>query len=95
MLFNSEKARSLMKEFNERMEIFSVNPEIAIRRNLALTKPQPRPEYRNVFFLNMEKYGFDKSVKKKLWKRFLKNRVKDFLKKVIPRGIAAIIMKDI
>ena len=95
MLFNSEKTRSLMKELNERMEIYSIDPEIAIRRNLALTKPQPRPEYRNVFFSNMERYGFDKSIKKKLWRRFLKNRVKDFLKKVLPRSIAAKIMKDI
>ena len=95
VLFNSSKSKGIRKELEKNMVLISINAEEAIPFNRALSEPQERPENRDRFFSSMEKIGYFKTIERAFPKRFLKFRLKNFLKKVLPYAVAKKIMKNI
>lgn len=95
ILVNSNKAENLLPSLHEEMEIVAIDAMEAIPFNQSLSCPQKRPAYRDVFFEVMERKGFDKSIQQKFPYRFAKFRVKNLLRKILPREIAVKIMKNI
>lgn len=80
MLVNSDKARDLLVKLKQDLYYEKIDPQEAIPYNLALVKPQPRPETRGNFFEIMEKSGFDKAVKSLMKKYYFKCNVKRMIK---------------
>lgn len=95
VLFNSRKAKNLLEDLKEDMVLIPIDKEEAVPYNRALTRPQDRPEIRDRFFSSMEKIGYLKTIERAFPKRFLKFRIKNILKKVLPRAVAVKIMKNI
>lgn len=95
VLFNSPKSKAIRKELEKNMVLVPINAEEAIPFNLALSRPQDRPEVRDRFFSSMERIGYFKTIERAFPKRFMKFRLKNFLKKVLPHAIAKKIMRNI
>lgn len=95
VLFNSPKAKDLRKLLEKDLVLTPIDLQEAVPFNRALSRPQDRPEVRDRFFSSMEKIGYYKTIERAFPKRFIKFRLKNFLKKVLPHAIAKKIMKNI
>lgn len=90
LLCNSEKAKTLLSELMNDLEITSIDPQEAIPYNNALTKPNDRPHNRELFF-NMVDSGadFNKIISRLYWRL----KVKAFIKRALgPNVVEAIKM---
>lgn len=95
VLINSPKAKAILPDLQQDMVLIPIDPQEAVPFNRALTAPQDRPEIRERFYSSMEKIGYLKTIERAFPKRFLKFRIKNILKKILPRVVAAKIMKNI
>jgi coenzyme F420-reducing hydrogenase beta subunit len=94
ILANSNKAKAMIPELSTRMRLVPANKEEAISHNRALTAPQKRPELRNTFFTMVDKYGYDGTIERIFRKRFIKYRVKNCIKKLLPQKLVTKILKN-
>lgn len=94
ILANSIKAKEILPKLAKDMEIIPIDAGEAIPYNEALVKPQIRPAYRDTFFKILKRDGYQKSIQRKYPYRFIKLRIKNLLRFILPRKILVKIMKN-
>lgn len=94
VLVNSEKAKKILCEIEDTAQFYRIDKNDAIAKNLALVKPQPRPEIRDRFFDIMNKKGYVGAIEKIMRKRFVKYKVKKIIGKVLPYKIGKKLLKN-
>lgn len=87
MLVNTNKARTILPDLYDVMNIEEIEPMEAIPYNKAFEKPNSRPDERGLFFELLDKKGFDKAVKNINGRYYRNIMIKKFLKKVLPSKI--------
>ena len=76
MTVNTEKARALMPELHETMEISSIDPSIAVAHNRSFQRPNNIPPQRDEFFRLLSEMDYDAAIKKLLPKTVMKANIK-------------------
>lgn len=79
MLCNSQKARDILPALSDTLVMTEIDPQAAIPFNLALVKPNARPQQRDTFFQQLETREYDQIIKGIFWKLYLKKSVKKAL----------------
>ena len=87
LLVNTDKAKSILLDLYDVMNIEEIDPMEAIPYNRAFEKPNSRPKERSSFFELLEKKGFDGAVKNINYRYYRNIMIKKFLKKMLPNGI--------
>lgn len=82
LLLNTKNAEKIMPDLMNCLHVEEIDPNVAIRYNLAFKKPNKRPEERSEFFSIMDKYGFDKAVKFVNKRYYLREYIKLILRTV-------------
>lgn len=79
ILANSNRAKQIVTELTDSIEIKPINPEVAIKCNQALSKPSTKNRYRLEFFNEIDRTDFDKLIIKYNKRHFIKVKIKDLL----------------
>ena len=89
ILVNTEKAKDILSRLQKDVKYYLIDGTRAIAYNRALSTPQKRPAIRNVFFDEIQKYGYDKVVKRQFRMLFFKRQIKKNLYVICPRKIVS------
>ncbi len=93
VLINTEKADMILGKLKDDLYIEKINPIEAVPYNRALTEPNRRPAARSHFFALMNKYGFDRAVKKLNRKYYIKKHIKAVMSLLLPRKMLVYIIE--
>ncbi len=94
ILANTDKARDLIPELKKTMVLHPADANKAAARNRSLREPQERPKVRDTFVRQVFSDGYDNCIEKIFKKRFIKFRIKNFARKILPKSVAEKIMKN-
>ena len=82
LLVNTPKAHDVLEQCKERFVTTEIDAKEAIPYNRALVQPNERPKVRNWFYKAIGIVTYDTVIKCLFAKRFIKRRIKKFLKRV-------------
>ncbi len=85
---NSEKAAMVLEALKEDITCYPIDPDDAIPYNLAFTKPQSRPEFRDQFYPLLEHKDYNEIIENHFFKHYQKYRVKKAIARFLPEAVS-------
>lgn len=86
-----ERAQSLMPEVSRRMHIEEASPDEVLPYNLALTKPQERPELRSRVYQDLREHDYDRLLMRYYWRNLIPKKTKSIVKALMgPRMVKVV-----